>query len=154
EEAFAVSDKVGVFKEGHLEQWDTPYNLYHRPQTAFVASFIGQGYFIRGELLNREAVQTELGVIHCQPRDWPSGSPVDVLLRPDDVAFAEQDGQPALVLSSSFLGANTLYRLRLATGGHIEALFPGHVQRQAGEHVGVRLAASQVVTFAAPGSAL
>ncbi|MGY4532586.1 iron(III) transport system ATP-binding protein [Pseudomonas sp. TE3786] len=154
EEAFAVSDQVGVFKEGHLEQWDTPYNLYHRPQTPFVASFIGQGYFIRGEMLTRESVQTELGVVGCQPRDWPSGSPVEVLLRPDDIAFADQAEQQALVLSSSFLGSSTLYRLRLATGGHVEALFPSHVQHQAGEHVGVRLAAEQVVTFAAPGSQL
>jgi iron(III) transport system ATP-binding protein len=45
EEAFAVSDHVGVFKEGRLEQWDTPYNLYHEPLTPYVASFIGQGYF-------------------------------------------------------------------------------------------------------------
>ncbi len=154
EEAFAVSDKVGVFKDGHLEQWDTPYNLYHRPHTSFVASFIGQGYFIRGELLSRESVQTELGVMHCEPRDWPSGSPVDVLLRPDGIAFAEQDGQQALVISSSFLGSNTLYRLRLATGGHVEALFPSHVQHAPGDYVGVRVAAEQVVTFAAPGSQL
>ncbi len=154
EEAFAVSDKVGVFKEGHLEQWDTPYNLYHRPQTSFVGSFIGQGYFIRGELLSRESVQTELGVMRCEPRDWPSGSPVDVLLRPDGIAFAEQDGQQALVVSSSFLGSNTLYRLRLPTGGHVEALFPSHVQHLPGEYVGVRLAAEHVVTFAAPGSQL
>ena len=154
EEAFAVSDQIGVFKEGHLEQWDTPYNLYHRPQTPFVASFIGQGYFIRGELLSRESVQTELGVISCQARDWPSGSPVDVLLRPDDLAFAEPGEQQAQVLSSSFQGASTLYRLRLATGGHVEALFPSHVQRQPGEHVGVRVATEQVVTFAAPGSQL
>lgn len=48
EEAFAVCDHIGVFKEGHLEQWDTPYNLYHEPLTPFVASFVGQGYFIRG----------------------------------------------------------------------------------------------------------
>ncbi len=154
EEAFAVSDQVGVFKEGHLEQWDTPYNLYHRPQTPFVASFIGQGYFIRGELLSRESVQTELGVVSCQARDWPSGSPVDVLLRPDDLTFTEQGEQQAQVLSSSFQGASTLYRLRLATGAYVEALFPSHVQRQPGEYVGVRIAAQQVVTFAAPGSQL
>ena len=52
EEAFAVSDQVGVFKDGRLEQWDTPFNLYHEPLTPFVASFIGQGYFIRGQLLD------------------------------------------------------------------------------------------------------
>lgn len=33
EEAFAVSDHVGVFKDGRLEQWDTPFNLYHEPLT-------------------------------------------------------------------------------------------------------------------------
>jgi len=60
EEAFAVSDQVGVFKDGRLEQWDTPFNLYHEPLTPFVASFIGQGYFIRGQLLDPETVQTEL----------------------------------------------------------------------------------------------
>ena len=54
EEAFAVSDQVGVFKDGRLEQWDTPFNLYHEPLTPFVASFIGQGYFIRGQLLDRK----------------------------------------------------------------------------------------------------
>ncbi|RML41366.1 ABC transporter, ATP-binding protein, partial [Pseudomonas syringae pv. maculicola] len=63
EEAFAVSDHVGVFKEGRLEQWDTPYNLYHEPQTPFVASFIGQGYFIRGQMIEPESVHTELGVL-------------------------------------------------------------------------------------------
>lgn len=152
EEAFAVSDQIGVFKEGRLEQWDTPYNLYHRPQTPFVASFIGQGYFVRGELLSRDVVQTELGVVRCQPRDWPAGTPVDVLLRPDDIACAGADGQQARVLSSSFQGATTLYRLRLATGAHIEALFPSPIQHAPGEQVGVRLAAEQVVTFAAPGS--
>src|SRR5574343_603195 len=33
EEAFAVSDHVGVFQGGRLEQWDTPFNLYHEPLT-------------------------------------------------------------------------------------------------------------------------
>jgi iron(III) transport system ATP-binding protein len=89
EEAFAVSDHVGVFKEGRLEQWDTPYNLYHEPQTPFVASFIGQGYFIRGQLLTPESVQTELGVLRGnRAYTWPTGGAVDVLLRPDDIVYA------------------------------------------------------------------
>src|SRR5690606_25878440 len=45
-EAFAVADIVGVMREGRLEQWDTPYDLYHRPATRFVADFIGQGVFV------------------------------------------------------------------------------------------------------------
>ena len=44
-EAFAIADEIGVMKQGVIEQWDAPYNLYHRPATRFVADFIGQGVF-------------------------------------------------------------------------------------------------------------
>ena len=89
-EAFAVCDHVGVLKEGRLQQWDSPYNLYHEPITPFVASFIGQGYFIRGQLLTPDTVQTELGVIRGnRAYQLPTGSAVDVLLRPDDIVGHE-----------------------------------------------------------------
>ncbi|NQD78908.1 ABC transporter ATP-binding protein [Pseudomonas sp. CrR14] len=153
EEAFAVSDHVGVFKAGHLEQWDTPFNLYHEPQTPFVASFIGQGYFIRGQLRAPDEVQTELGTIRGnRAYAWPVGSAVDVLLRPDDIVHDPQSAQQALIVGKSFLGAATLYRLQLPTGSQLEALFPSHADHQPGEHVGIRIAADHLVAFAAPGS--
>ena len=43
QEAFAMADRVGVINDGRLEQWDRPYELYHRPVTRYVADFIGQG---------------------------------------------------------------------------------------------------------------
>lgn len=153
EEAFAVSDQVGVFKAGHLEQWDTPFNLYHEPQTPFVASFIGQGYFIRGQLKAPDEVQTELGTIRGnRAYAWPVGSAVDVLLRPDDIVHDPQSAQQALIVGKSFLGAATLYRLQLPTGSQLEALFPSHADHQPGEQVGIRIAADHLVAFAAPGS--
>ncbi|WP_417661338.1 ABC transporter ATP-binding protein [Pseudomonas sp.] len=153
EEAFAVSDHVGVFKEGKLEQWDTPYNLYHEPKTPFVASFIGQGYFIRGQLLSPEKVQTELGVISGdRAYIWPAGSAVDVLLRPDDIVYAPESSLKALIVGKTFLGAATLYRLQLPTGSQLEALFPSHADHQPGESVGIRVAADHLVAFAVPGS--
>ncbi|MEQ9725084.1 MULTISPECIES: ABC transporter ATP-binding protein [unclassified Pseudomonas] len=153
EEAFAVSDQVGVFKAGHLEQWDTPFNLYHEPQTPFVASFIGQGYFIRGQLLAPDEVQTEMGVIRGnRAYAWPVGSAVDVLLRPDDIVHDPQSAQKAKIVGKSFLGAATLYRLQLPTGSQLEALFPSHADHQPGEQVGIRIAADHLVAFAAPGS--
>ncbi|KIP98220.1 MULTISPECIES: ABC transporter ATP-binding protein [Pseudomonas] len=153
EEAFAVSDQVGVFKAGHLEQWDTPFNLYHEPQTPFVASFIGQGYFIRGQLLAPDEVQTELGTIRGnRAYAWPLGSAVDVLLRPDDIVHDPASSRKALVVGKSFLGAATLYRLQLPTGSQLEALFPSHADHQPGEQVGIRIAADHLVAFAAAGS--
>ncbi|MGE8497629.1 MAG: ABC transporter ATP-binding protein [Pseudomonas sp.] len=153
EEAFAVSDHVGVFNRGHLEQWDTPYNLYHEPLTPFVASFIGQGYFIRGQLLSPDSVQTELGLIRGnRAYTWPTGSAVDVLLRPDDIVHDPDSPQKATIVGKTFLGAATLYRLQLATGSQLESIFPSHADHQPGQEVGIRVAADHLVAFAAPGS--
>ncbi|MEA1605324.1 ABC transporter ATP-binding protein [Pseudomonas spirodelae] len=153
EEAFAVSDQVGVFKEGKLEQWDTPFNLYHEPLTPFVASFIGQGYFIRGQMLSPEAVQTEMGLIRGnRAYTWPVGSAVDVLLRPDDIIYDPDSTQKALIVGKTFLGAATLYRLQLPTGSQLEAIFPSHADHQPGQQVGIRVEADHLVAFAVPGS--
>jgi iron(III) transport system ATP-binding protein len=153
EEAFAVSDHVGVFKEGRLEQWDTPYNLYHEPATPFVASFIGQGYFIRGQLIDSESVQTELGVLRGN-RAYPgvSGAAMDVLLRPDDIVYTPESKLKARVASKTFQGAATLYRLQLPTGTQLEGLFPSHADLNPGEHVGIQVVAEHLVLFPAVGS--
>jgi len=153
EEAFAVSDQVGVFKDGRLEQWDTPYNLYHEPLTPFVASFIGQGYFIRGQLIDPETVQTELGVIRGnRAYTMPAGSSVDVLLRPDDIIYAPQSALKALIVGKTFLGASTLYRLKLPTGNLLEGIFPSHADYPTGQEVGIGVAADHLVVFPAQGS--
>lgn len=150
QEAFAVSDHVGVFNEGRLQQWDTPYNLYHEPLTPFVASFIGQGYFIRGQLLSPDTVQTELGVIRGnRAYQWPIGSAVDVLLRPDDIVYAPGSELQARIVGKTFLGAATLYRLQLATGSLLESIFPSHADLEPGSHVGIRIAADHLVVFPA-----
>jgi len=153
EEAFAVSDHVGVFKEGRLEQWDTPYNLYHEPATPYVASFVGQGYFIRGQMIDAQSVQTELGVLRGN-RAYPdvSGAPVDVLLRPDDIMYAPGSALKAKVSSKTFQGAATLYRLRLPTGTQLEALFPSHADLRVGDETGIRVSAEHLVLFPAVGS--
>ena len=153
EESFAVSDHVGVFKEGRLEQWDTPYNLYHEPATPYVASFVGQGYFIRGQLVDHESVRTELGVLRGnRAYAGVSGSAMDVLLRPDDIVHAPESPLKARVTSKTFQGAATLYRLQMPTGTQLEALFPSHVDLRAGDEAGIRVAAEHLVLFPATGS--
>ena len=153
EEAFAVSDQIGVFREGRLEQWDTPYNLYHEPLTPFVASFIGQGYFIRGQLLTPETVQTELGVIRGnRAYSLPAGSSVDVLLRPDDIVHVPDSPLTALVVGKTFLGASTLYRLQLSTGTQLEAIFTSHTDYPPGSFIGIRISADHLVVFPVEGS--
>jgi iron(III) transport system ATP-binding protein len=61
QEAFAMADRVGVMHAGRLEQWDRPYELYHRPATRYVADFIGQGVFLPAKVITPLNVEIELG---------------------------------------------------------------------------------------------
>jgi iron(III) transport system ATP-binding protein len=49
--------------QGRIQQWDTPYNLYHEPVNRFVANFVGQGALVTGAGINAHQVEIELGVL-------------------------------------------------------------------------------------------
>ena len=150
-EAFASSEQVGVMHGGRILQWDTPYNLYHEPTSRFVADFIGQGRFLRGTLLAPNALETEIGLIRGdRAYGWPRGTPVDVLVRPDDVV-PDDDGTAlrCQVTHKAFKGAEILYTLRLPTGSSLLSLFPSHQDHAVGDTVGVRLDPSHLVLFRA-----
>jgi iron(III) transport system ATP-binding protein len=152
-EAFALGDQVGVMHEGRLLQWDTPYNLYHKPSCRFVADFIGQGVFLRGTLLASDTVETELGIYRGeQPYAWSKGTPIEVLLRPDDIVPDAGSPLKAEVVQKAFKGAEILYTLRLPSGGRLLSLFPSHANHAIGEHVGIRVQADHLVAFPAGGA--
>jgi iron(III) transport system ATP-binding protein len=149
QEAFAVADLVGVMKDGQLEQWDSPYQLYHRPATRFVADFIGQGVFIPGEVVAEGSVRTELGVVRANGScKWHTGSHVDLLLRPDDVIHDDGSSLKAEVCQRAFRGAEFLYTLRLASGVQLLSLVPSHHDHAVGERIGIRIEPDHVVAFA------
>ena len=148
QEAFAVADLVGVMRAGRLEQWDAPYNLYHRPATRFVADFIGQGVFIAGEVAAENAVQTEIGVLRANGQSqWNKGARVDVLLRPDDVIHDDASSFRAEVCHRAFRGADFLYTLKLPSGARLLSLVPSHHNHAVGEKIGIRIEPDHVVAF-------
>jgi ABC-type Fe3+/spermidine/putrescine transport system ATPase subunit len=55
EEALSLADRVAVINQGRVEQVGTPVEVYERPRTAFVAGFIGQSNFFRGEIADAAA---------------------------------------------------------------------------------------------------
>jgi iron(III) transport system ATP-binding protein len=149
QEAFAVADVVGVMQNGRLEQWDTPYQLYHRPATRFVADFIGQGVFIPGEVVGAGSVRTELGVVRASANgQWKTGSQVDLLLRPDDVIHDDASPLRAEVCQRAFRGAEFLYTLKLPSGMQLLSLVPSHHDHAVGERIGIRIEPDHVVAFA------
>lgn len=146
-EAFAVADAIGVLGEGRLRQWDTGYNLYHRPRDRFVADFIGQGSMIPGRVSGDGRVETAVGSL---PTQLESGQLVELLLRPDDVIHDDDSGFRLEVIDKVFRGAEYLYTLRLEEGYEILCLVQSHHDHAVGEMIGVRLQVVHPVVFPLP----
>jgi len=144
QEAFAMADEIGVLSEGALQQWDTPYNLYHRPVNRFVADFVGQGVFLPARVLGPGQLGIELGVLKGAFQEKGN---LEVLLRPDDVVHDDDAPTQAEVVHKAFRGAEILYTLRLASGRKVLALVPSHHNHALGERIGIRLDVDHVVAF-------
>ena len=154
-EAFAIADEIGVMSGGRIQQWDSAYNLYHRPANRFVADFVGEGVFLPGTVRQGQQIQMELGLLHgedpirCTEHGdlCDTGCAVDVLLRPDDVVHDDASPVTAEVLGKAFRGAEFLYTLRLASGATLLSLVPSHHNHAIGERIGIRLEIDHVVTY-------
>jgi iron(III) transport system ATP-binding protein len=149
-EAFAMADEIGVMSDGCLQQWDTAYNLYHRPQTLFVADFIGEGSLLPGVITPEGAVDTRLGLLKANGNGvamGPAGSRVRVLIRPEDVIHDHGSAFKAEVIRRDFRGANILYTFRLAGGEQVQALVPSHCSHLSGEHIGIVADVRHLVLF-------
>ncbi len=149
-EAFALADEIGIMHAGRIEQWDTAYNLYHRPRTRFIADFVGQGVFVRGLATGPRGLATELGELEAdEPLGLADGDPVDVLLRPDDIVHDDASPWHAEIAAKAFRGADFLYTLKLDSGTAVLSLVPSHHNHAIGERIGIRLAIDHVIAFPA-----
>lgn len=158
-EAFALADKVGVMNEGKLVQWATPSELYHEPVSPFVAEFVGEGAMIDG-IIKEGHVETVLGDIYrpmevynasgqsqyCE-YDYPNGTPIKVLVRPDDIIHDDDSEQTALVVGQVFRGANYLYRLQLDDGQIVLSLVASHHNHAVGTRIGILPMLEHIVVF-------
>ena len=148
EEAFAFADKIGVIHRGKLEHWDVPFNLYHQPQSRFVANFIGQGVFIPGFLRTPNSIETELGVLQSKHDfSWQNNSAVEVLIRPDDIVEDKSSQFHGEVINKIFAGTSTLYTLQLETGSKIEAALASHDDFDIGEKIHFKVEADHIIAF-------
>lgn len=151
-EAFSFADRIGVMQAGELVQWDSAFDVYHRPATPFVARFVGEGRLIPGQVRADGAIDTPLGVLRGPATAaWSAGAAVEVLVRPDDLLPGSEHGVLVRVVGAAFRGAETLYSLRLDDGSEVCALFPSHIQHAPGEQIRVATDLEHLVVFAAAG---
>ncbi|HET6947508.1 MAG TPA: ABC transporter ATP-binding protein [bacterium] len=113
DEALTMSDRLGVFNSGRLEQVGSPAEVYEHPATDFVAGFVGVSNLVSGE-----AAQTV------------TGSPQTFTIRPEkilirDPGAAVSNGMCAAdgrIRDVVYLGAHTRYRVELAAGGELTVI--------------------------------
>ena len=147
-EAFAIADHIGVVSRGRLRQWADAYSLYHTPADRFVADFIGEGVFLCGNTLEDNVIQTELGTIHGELNaDVPSGTLIELLVRPDDIIHDDSSPNKATVMARDFRGADHLYTLRMPGNTRLLCLAPSHHNHGVGEQFGIRLQLDHLVIF-------
>ena len=110
EEALAIADRVGVMREGRLEQLASPTEVYSRPATSFVAEFVGLSNRLDGEVRGGEVTVRDR-TLPLVDRSVPDG-PVVALVRPEAVTMAPDasaDSSPlaGTVIAITFLGATS-----------------------------------------------
>jgi putative spermidine/putrescine transport system ATP-binding protein len=129
EEALTMSDRIAVFNRGQVEQVGTPEDLYERPQTRFVAEFIGDTNLFPGEVLSTGAgrcdVATAFGPLQALPRGVVAmGGSVVVAVRPERlvVSAGGEGGVAGELLDVIYLGNSRKYVVRLPDGRDCVAL--------------------------------
>ena len=123
EEAMAISDRVGVMNHGKLEQIDTPDVLYSKPDSLFVASFIGAMNRITTHL--KDEMVMVLGENHKVKNDEYTKGTVTALIRPESIQLEhDTKNSNATVLTRSFLGASSRITARYEDGTLIQVLMP------------------------------
>jgi len=132
DEAFDLADRIGVMSYGRLIEVGTPQDLYQRPQTEFVASFLGTANILLGQT---KGEQIQIGprifnITDETARFSPDGR-VQVVFRPEDLALAAEPDQlgctplgEGKVTGLGFNGPTEHVRLELSSIPGVRAIAP------------------------------
>lgn len=145
QEAFTLADKTGIMMNGKIQQWDKADSLYYRPKSKSVAKFIGEGVFIKGKVLSKNTIKTELGLLEGVTTGDKKN--VDVLVRPEDICFDNSSNIKANALTGFFRGPGMYYTLKLPSGTLINAFTQSKNGIVPGNNYGVKLNQENVVVF-------
>jgi putative spermidine/putrescine transport system ATP-binding protein len=122
EEALSMADRVAVFNQGRLEQFAAPTEIYDRPQSLFVNTFVGTANQLTGALaevkggLGRVRLEGGGEILGRLAQSLEPNDKVIVCIRPEQMRIVEQDGIPGTVAIGLPLGAAIVHEIRDAAG--------------------------------------
>lgn len=135
-EAMAMADRIAVMDRGRIRQFDTPQTLYERPDSRFVAEFVGRGTVLPVEPVETGGDAREVRVLGARVavKSSPGRAPVShVCLRPENLSISETGDLRSKVSRVTYMGGKYLLeavtecgtrlfvetRARFAIGGHL-----------------------------------
>ncbi|HEY0546991.1 MAG TPA: ABC transporter ATP-binding protein, partial [Pyrinomonadaceae bacterium] len=152
--AMTLAHRVAVMREGRLQQFDMPLDIYHRPANRFVAEFVGSPgmNFIEGRLdeAARTFVSEAFKLSASQLKRVKGRGAVTLGIRPEHVhlAILEQDGSlPAKVHVTELMGNETLVFLRFPDGAQLIARAPASFRAELESNIRVIFEAERVDFF-------
>ncbi len=119
EEALMMSDTIVVMNGGRIQQIGRPEDIYNEPKNAFVADFIGESNIMEATMIDDYRVFFLGREFPCIDAGFGKDTPVDIVLRPEDVVLSDpEDGPPrGQVVSTIFKGVH--YEMRVICEGEL-----------------------------------
>lgn len=149
EEALAMSDRIAVMNQGRVEQYGTAVEIFERPATRFVASFMGAENILDAQVLHLDAESVLLDAGGTTVRLPLSdlrlhiGDQVALMIRPEKLRLVPDSAAgtwTATICHRVYKGAFTAYRLRLPDGSELTAdvLHDNDTLYESGQPIGIR----------------
>ncbi|WP_375452515.1 ABC transporter ATP-binding protein [uncultured Devosia sp.] len=157
EEALSISDRVVVMNAGNIDQLGRPHDIYNKPATRFVASFVGQLNNIEGTVVDPTTKTVSIDgqpiIVPNLPANTAVGSSSMLTLRPEVLSVGPRDGNDITLAGTisdvTFLGS--VIRLRVSLGKNVVSLDTFNDQRTApptrGEPVTISLAGKDLLAL-------
>jgi spermidine/putrescine transport system ATP-binding protein len=143
EEALTMSDRIVVMNAGRIEQTGRAEEIYERPETEFVASFIGVSNIIEGTVEESSAEHAVITVgvarVGAQADGAKPGDRVRVLIRPEKISISAETVPgviSARIDSAVYLGESTQWRV-IIEGGQILTVLEQNRERFRSSHARV-----------------
>lgn len=127
-EAFSVADTIAVMHNGRVVQTGTPESLYMRPESLFVARFLGFKNLLPGKVVETGGIKTALGTLYPAKVDVAEGNKITLLIRPESAGLAKRRKPDVAsgIISGRVTGAlfvGQSYRVRVAIEKDTELTF-------------------------------
>ena len=110
-EAMSISDKIIIMNGGVVEQMGTPQETYYSPKSEFVADFIGEANFLKGEVIGKNLIRVNGIELESNTGTLEIGKECKLVLRPESVTLAEDGIVPCEVVYSCFMGSYQNYHV-------------------------------------------